>query len=59
MALKFTTSYLEDGLGVFHYYKRLADGAMSQPSDKTLSDAEWSEIFDRCRCMSVVCQMER
>ena len=34
MALKFTTSYLEDAVGVFQYYKRLADGAMSQLSDE-------------------------
>jgi hypothetical protein len=36
MALKFTTSYLEDALGVFHYYKRLAEGAMSQVTDEQL-----------------------
>ena len=36
MALKFTTSYLEDAVGVFQYYKRLADGAMSQLSDEQL-----------------------
>jgi Protein of unknown function (DUF1572) len=34
MALKFTTSYLEDSLGVFRYYKRLAEGAMAQVSDE-------------------------
>ena len=36
MALKFTTSYLEDSIGVFHYYKRLAEGAMAQVSDEQL-----------------------
>jgi hypothetical protein len=36
MALKFTTSYLEDSLGVFHYYKRLAEGAIAQVSDEQL-----------------------
>ena len=36
MALKFTTSYLEDAVGVFQYYKRLADGAMSQLTDEQL-----------------------
>ena len=34
MALKFTTSYLEDAIGVFQYYKRLADGAMCQLTDE-------------------------
>ncbi|HEY9125610.1 MAG TPA: DUF1572 domain-containing protein [Acidobacteriaceae bacterium] len=36
MALKFTTSYLEDAIELFRYYKRLADGAMSQLSDEQL-----------------------
>ena len=36
MALKFTTSYLEDSIGVFRYYKRLAEGAMAQLSDEQL-----------------------
>jgi hypothetical protein len=36
MALKFTTSYLEDSIGVFRYYKRLAEGAMAQVSDEQL-----------------------
>jgi hypothetical protein len=36
MALKFTTSYLEDSLGVFRYYKRLAEGAMAQVADEQL-----------------------
>ena len=33
MALKFTTSYLEDSLDIFRYYKRLAERAMAQVSD--------------------------
>jgi uncharacterized protein DUF1572 len=37
MALKFTTSYLEDALSVFRYYKRLAEGAMAQVSDEQLT----------------------
>ena len=41
MALKFTTSYLEDALGVFRYYKRLADGAMSQ-----LSNEQYFQVLD-------------
>ena len=36
MALKFTTSYLEDSIGVFRNYKRLAEGAMAQVSDEQL-----------------------
>ncbi len=36
MALKFTTSYVEDSLAVFRYYKRLADGAMAQVRDEDL-----------------------
>ena len=37
MALKFTTSYREGSLGVFRYYKRLAEGAMAQVSDRQLT----------------------
>jgi len=47
MALKFTTSYLEDALGVFHHYKRLAEGAMNQVTDEQLNvslDAESNSI---------------
>ena len=36
MALKFTTSYLEDALGVMRYYKRLAEEAMAQVADEQL-----------------------
>jgi uncharacterized damage-inducible protein DinB len=36
MALKHTTSYLEDSLSIFHYYKKLAEGAMAQISDDQL-----------------------
>jgi hypothetical protein len=36
MALKFTTSYLEDSLAVFRYYKKLAERAMEQVSDEQL-----------------------
>ncbi len=36
MALKFTTSYLEDSLSVFRYYKRLAEAAMVQVTDEQL-----------------------
>ena len=36
MALQFTTSYLEDSIGVFRYYKKLAERAMEQVSDEQL-----------------------
>ncbi len=36
MAHKFSTSYLEDSLSLFHYYKKLAEGAMDQVSDEQL-----------------------
>jgi hypothetical protein len=36
MALQLTTSYLEDSLAVFRYYKKLADRAMEQVSDNQL-----------------------
>ena len=36
MALKFTTSYLEDSLAVFRYYKKLAEKAMDQVADQHL-----------------------
>ena len=36
MAHKFSTSYLEDSLSLFHYYKKLGEGAMEQVSDEQL-----------------------
>lgn len=36
MTLQFTTSYLEDALSLFRYYKRLAERAMAQVSDEQL-----------------------
>lgn len=36
MALEFTTSYLEDSLSLFHYYKGLSERAMTQLSDEQL-----------------------
>ena len=47
MPLKFTTSYLEDSLSVFHYYKNLGEGAMGQVTDEQLFavlDAEANSI---------------
>ncbi len=36
MALKFTTSYLEDSLSLFRYYKKLGEGAIEQVTDEQL-----------------------
>src|ERR1039457_5397452 len=36
MALQFTTAYVEDSIGVFRYYKKLAERAMEQVSDDQL-----------------------
>ncbi|HEY1462343.1 MAG TPA: DUF1572 domain-containing protein [Terriglobales bacterium] len=36
MAHKFSTSYLEDSIAIFHHYKRLAEGAMAQVPDEQL-----------------------
>jgi hypothetical protein len=39
MALRFTTSYLEDALALFRQYKALAEGAMEQVSDPQLFES--------------------
>lgn len=47
MALEFTTSYVKDSLGVFRYYKGLAERAMAQVKDEQLTavlDAESNSI---------------
>jgi hypothetical protein len=36
MALKFTTSHVEDSLSLFHHYKRTAEAAMEQLTDEQL-----------------------
>jgi hypothetical protein len=36
MALKFTTSHVEDSLSLFRYYKKLGEGAMAQVADEKL-----------------------
>ena len=36
MALKFTTSYLEDSIEILRYYKKLAERAMAQVADEHL-----------------------
>ncbi|MEO8129947.1 MAG: DUF1572 domain-containing protein [Bryobacteraceae bacterium] len=47
MALQFSTSYLEDSLTLFRYYKGVAERAMTQVTDEqlnTLLDAEMNSI---------------
>jgi len=47
MALQFTTSYIEDSLSLFRYYKKLAGGAMAQVTDEQLNfvlDKEMNSI---------------
>jgi hypothetical protein len=39
MALQFTTSFLEDSLGLLRHYKQLADRAMAQVTDEQLFTA--------------------
>jgi hypothetical protein len=36
LALKFTTSHIEDSLSLFRYYKKLGEGAMAQVADEQL-----------------------
>ena len=36
MATQFTTSYLEDAVALLRYYKKLAEGAMAQATDREL-----------------------
>jgi hypothetical protein len=47
MALKFTTSFLEDALTLLRYYKKLAEDAMAQVTDQELTtvlDGEMNSI---------------
>ena len=47
MAPKFTTSFLEDALTLFRYYKKLAEDAMAQVTDEelvTVLDGEMNSI---------------
>ncbi|HKW17670.1 MAG TPA: DUF1572 domain-containing protein [Terriglobales bacterium] len=39
MAHQFSTSYIEDSLSLFRYYKKLAEGAMEQVTDEQLFTA--------------------
>jgi hypothetical protein len=44
MTLKFTISYLEDSIALFHYYKKLAERAMEQVKDESLTTVLDSEM---------------
>jgi hypothetical protein len=47
MALRFTTSYIEDATSLFHYYKKLGDRAIEQCPDEgllTMLDPESNSI---------------
>jgi uncharacterized damage-inducible protein DinB len=47
MPHQFTTSYVKDSIGVFHYYKKLGDRALAQCPDEslfTILDAESNSI---------------
>jgi uncharacterized damage-inducible protein DinB len=47
MAHQFTTSYLEDALSLFRFYKKLGDGALEQVTDEELTatlDPEMNSI---------------
>ena len=43
MALRFTTSYLDDSLSLFHYYKNLVERALAQLTDEQLTATPDSE----------------
>jgi len=50
MAHKFSTSYLEDSISLFRYYKKLAEGAMEQVSDEQL----FSSLDDEMNSIAIV-----
>jgi len=50
MALKFTTSYLEDSLTLFRYYKKLAERAMEQVTDEQL----FARLDDEANSIAIV-----
>jgi hypothetical protein len=50
MVLKFTTSYLEDSLAVFSYYKKLAERAMEQVADEHL----FATLDDEANSIAVI-----
>ena len=50
MALEFTTSYIQDSLRLFQYYKSLADKAMAQIEDEQL----WAVLDDEANSIAVI-----
>jgi hypothetical protein len=50
MALKFTTSYLEDSLELLRYYKKLAERAMDQVTDEQL----YASLDDETNSIAIV-----
>ena len=50
MALKFTTSYIQDSLELFRYYKKLAERAMEQVTDEQL----FTTLDDEANSIAVV-----
>jgi hypothetical protein len=50
MALQLTTSYVEDSIGIFRYYKKLAERAMEQVSDDQL----FATLDDEANSIAVI-----
>src|ERR1700723_3049021 len=50
MAIEFTTSYIQDSLAIFRYYKKLADRAIAQVTDDQL----FATIDDEANSIAVV-----
>ena len=50
MALKFTTSYIEDALAIFRQYKQLGEKAMAQVSDEQL----FAVLDDEANSISII-----
>src|SRR5579863_223831 len=50
MALEFTTSYIEDAVAVFRYYKKLAERAMEQVEDEQL----FATLDDEANSIAIV-----
>jgi hypothetical protein len=50
MALKFTTSYIEDALAIFRQYKLLGERAMQQVSDDQL----FASLDEECNSIAII-----
>ncbi len=50
MALQFTTSYIEDSLAVFRYYKKLGERAMEQVIDEQL----FAQLDDEANSIAII-----